>query len=106
MNKRGFTLIELLVVVAFVGIVLSALLMGVGSCQSNKTDAEAEATSFAQSMGIKVKAVNCVDRDSDGDGYVSCTVSEEVNGATKLHAVECASGWSWNSGCRMQKLGQ
>jgi len=105
MNKRGFTLIELIMVVVIVGVAGGIVLTAAGGCQGHKTEAEADARTFAASMGIKVKGVNCVDRDTDGDGYVSCTVSEEVDGKTRMHAVECASGWTWNSGCRMQKPG-
>jgi hypothetical protein len=45
--------------------------------------------------------VECVDRDSNGDGYVSCTVFRP--GKPPI-GIECASGFSINNGCRMPKL--
>lgn len=51
--------------------------------------------------------VICVDQDTDGDGYVSCTVSERrAVGDVKLHPIECAAvrqGCNANSGCRLPK---
>lgn len=44
--------------------------------------------------------VSCVERDSDGDGYVSCTIFRK--GKDPI-ALECAYGgfWSAGPGCKM-----
>jgi hypothetical protein len=42
------------------------------------------------------------DYDSDGDGYVSCTIA--VEGTAQPLAIECKSDWAFGTGCRMQRL--
>lgn len=53
--------------------------------------------------------IDCQNHDSDGDGYVSCTVSVNENGSTKLYPIECAATWPWQfrwaqKGCRFTKV--
>ena len=98
--KRGFTLIELVVAISVVALVAVVVGSQFTSCIDHKDHAEIAARDWAQSMGIQVKGVACVKHDTDNDGYVSCTVSD----GTKMHALECASSWSWNEGCRIPKL--
>ena len=57
---------------------------------------------FLGSLGYRVIGVSCMDADSDGDGYVSCTA--RVEGQSAPVAIECASAYSWKSGCRMQRF--
>jgi len=55
-------------------------------------------------MGIKAKAINCVEYDSDGDGYISCSIAhEDKTGQISIIPVECSNQWSWNEGCRAPK---
>lgn len=102
-TRHGFTLIELLIMIAIAGIIGAILFGGVTSCMSSGDKANAEARRFASEMGLNVKGVTCADRDTDKDGYVSCTVSVDEEGKTRLEAIECAARYSWNDGCRMQK---
>ncbi len=69
---------------------------------SRKDDGSAaqNAALFAADMGIKEPRINCVGWDSDGDGYVSCTLSS----GDRIIALDCARSYSLNSGCRLQKL--
>lgn len=105
-KNRGMTLVELMILIAVIGVV-AALVVGVvfRGCvtgQSDKLTSTAQA--FGASMGLKVQHANCVDRDSDGDGYVSCTLSvADKDGSTRLMPVECATSYSFNTGCRLQK---
>lgn len=109
--QRGFTLIELLVTVSVIGFVFGVTLLLFGSmlfnCSGqNGAVAEEEAIRWAAQMGIKPQGVQCARTDTDGDGYVSCSASEKrPDGTTQIHAIECASSFSLNSGCRVPKLG-
>jgi len=75
---------------------------------AHKGVAEEEAQKWATELGMEYKNVSCVAKDTDGDGYVSCTFLMEDGVTTK--AVECAGArgggtWIRNSGCRDPKLG-
>ena len=65
----------------------------------------AAATSWAQSLGYTSVVVNCANRDSNSDGYVSCTVAGTKDGKAEVFPVECARTVSMNDGCRMQRWG-
>jgi len=102
-KQKGFTLIELIIVAAIVGIVGVLAFSMVGSCAGNKTEAKAAAKQWAIDMGLDPKGVTCVNRDTNGDGYVSCNVSySDSRGDLQVRAVECAAGWASfnNDGCR------
>ena len=73
---------------------------------AHKGVAEDEAKEWAKELDMDLKSVSCVAKDTDGDGYVSCTLMMG-DGSTK--AVECAGArgdgtWIRNSGCRDPKL--
>ncbi len=80
------------------------------SCVTNaagwhKEAAEKNAKQFLQELNMKYDGVSCVKHDSDGDGYVSCTVALPES---QTLALECAgfrfvSAFS-NEGCREQKI--
>lgn len=96
--------------IIIVGIIL-VLGFGVARCATSvsgedQTTAENEARDFARKLGLKTTGVSCAKTDSDGDGYVSCTLSvEQANGESKVEAIECARALTINDGCRMQKPG-
>lgn len=102
-NARGFTLYELLILIAGLGVIGVILFGSVRSCVSSGGKAKDEARRFVSEMGLRVNGVTCSDRDTDRDGYVSCTVSVDNDGKTHLEAIECAARYTWNDGCRMQK---
>lgn len=103
-NLRGLTIIELLIVLSIIGIVIAGIIHGFQSCSSQSGSAETEARNYATQLGLSVKGVSCTDRDSDGDGYVSCSVSHVENGKLTIQPVECAIKWSTNSGCKAPKM--
>lgn len=80
MRTRGFTLIEAMIVVAVVvliaGLVLGMLGLSCGLAGS-ADHAEQEARAHASKLGWKVSGIACTGRDTDGDGYISCTVALE-----------------------------
>lgn len=100
-HQRGLTVLELMIafiVLAGVGSILTIVL------SKDNGSAKDEAVSFGRSLGLNVRGSTCMDRDTDGDGYVSCTLSIEENGALKTLPIECARSISMASGCRMQKF--
>lgn len=72
-------------------------------CDKNKVSPEQAARQWADSMGMKPKGVNCTTKDTDNNGYVSCTVSVAVDDQEpRLHAIECAMLGTWEaSGCKI-----
>ncbi len=106
-NKSGFTLVEVMIVFAIIGI-LSAIACGnLANCSGVNAQGDATA-SMRQYMTNMYRAptarIQCVGRDSDGDGYVSCSGAyEDAEGKTQVVNVECAY---WISeGCRLPKVG-
>lgn len=93
-----------MIVVAIIAIAATCA-FSCGGC-GQKANAEQEMRDYMTSLGYTVKAVNCVNRDSDGDGYVSCTGTyEDKNGNIHQISSECASTFSFgNSGCRAPKM--
>lgn len=103
-TKRGWTLVELMIVVAIVGVFASLVIFGISrGCTSQRGTAEPEARKWAQDLGLNPTGVSCANLDTDGDGYVSCTVAtKDEKGNVTVYPVECAQKWSLNSGCKTQ----
>ena len=81
-------------------IILFVLISVVASCRG-PGKSEASAKSFAERRFENNTGVECLDRDTDGDGYVSCTIflpndAIAIECATENHVLGCSS-----SGCRM-----
>lgn len=83
------------------GIALT-LFLGVGAFWWNtgwKDDSEKEALAFAQELGLPENTkATCTDRDTDGDGYVSCTLHSPGEEGPTITPVDCAPVWG---GCRI-----
>ena len=103
-QSKGFTLIELMIVLAVVGIVLVLGVNVVAGFISRGDEAREAAITWTTEMGMDTSAVSCADRDTDGDGYVSCNVAQKrSDGTVAVTPIECAVGWTMNSGCRTPK---
>lgn len=89
-------------------IAITTLAMTLGSsagCYENVERLEGTAKAYVQKLGYQPIGVSCMNRDSDDDGYVSCTVT--VNGLDAPLAVECASRWRLlTNGCKLQRNGR
>ncbi len=57
-----------------------------------------QARTFSRQMGYDAVSVSCVSRDSDLDGYISCTSANPTPGAPPL-AFECST--AIDGGCRL-----
>jgi len=68
---------------------------------AHKDVAQEQAHKYAQEMGIDLAHVSCVRQDTDGDGYVSCSLKDA---AGETMSLECAGAWNLNAGCRAPKL--
>lgn len=63
-----------------------------------------EAQDWAELMGYTVKGTTCSARDTDGDGYVSCSVLvTNESGRSDVVPLECAAAATFNDGCRYPK---
>lgn len=93
---------EWFVVVGIIG-VIAAIIAGRGCCVGPEQTkaAKREAQQWANDLGLQVTGISCTDIDSDGDGYVSCTVALK-DGQTKQ--IECKGAYSFGHGCRDPKL--
>lgn len=103
---KNITLVEILVFVIIIGCVgLGGMSLCSNLSGANKEEAVSQANIWVSEVGIKNAHVNCVNTDSDGDGYVSCTVSYKDNsGELKTKAIECTGKFTINSGCRAPKF--
>jgi prepilin-type N-terminal cleavage/methylation domain-containing protein len=103
-SQRGFTLVELMVIVAILAVFLALSVVackGMTSGDETKKAATHDAAKFVKELGWQVTGISCADIDSDGDGYVSCTIAKK-DGTTDF--VECRGAYSFGHGCRMPKL--
>lgn len=95
------TIVKVFLVI--VGVLVVVLCIGnliTGISGADQKEAEKEAAQWASSLGIEVKGVSCAKTDTDGDGYVSCT----VNSISGIQIIECSKAITINSGCRAPKF--
>lgn len=75
-------------------------LLALGGCDYSGRAADA-AREYADGLGLRMSGVSCVRSDTDGDGYVSCTLALPDG---KLQPLECVgTPFTWNRGCRVPK---
>jgi len=75
------------------------LLAVLSACGIDGTKARKNADTFTRTaLGATPKKITCQNTDSDGDGYVSCTVRDSEG---ELYALQCSGAFSFNSGCRL-----
>jgi len=92
--------IKVLFGIGVIGLIVWALAVNVGG--GNHDAADQTAHDYASELGIEVKAVSCTRMDTDGDGYVACTIMPAGDGAQPI-MVECAGAMTFNDGCRKPK---
>lgn len=81
-------------------ILLLVLVFAFGACSHDWEQAERDAKKFAKKIPGSTGEVDCAHKDSDGDGYCSCTVFME-DGETV--PIECGcEKWCFNcsEGCK------
>ncbi len=74
------------------------VIIAITSCQKRKptNEVESEALDFATKMSGHVNAVQCMNIDSDNDGYVTCTVFMQDR---EPFSLQCAQMEGWE-GCK------
>lgn len=107
-NRSGFTVLELAITLIIVIVICGAVFGACSNASGVNTTAQVQAQQYATGLGLHVRGVQCANWDSDGDGYVSCTLAvADTDGNITPMAVECAAGFNmsgWmNDGCRMPK---
>lgn len=85
--------------------IAATLVLTLAGCQKLASCAghmpqEAAARQYAADLYGASARTSCVDMDTDGDGYASCTVV--VDG--KAIPIECAAAFEWHSGCRAARV--
>lgn len=95
--RKAFTLIELMIVFC-----LLAIVVVIGTCIATRVQKSYVSKDYAQEFSKQLDGVvtgtDCVDRDTDGDGYVTCTVFRKDKDPL---SILCAAKWSLNKGCKM-----
>jgi hypothetical protein len=95
------TFIKTAILLVFFGIIGTTLALAACSGPTQRNQAKQEATQWAKELGLEFTGASCADYDSDGDGYVSCTLAMK-NGDTKQ--IECRGAYSIGHGCRDPKM--
>ena len=83
-------------------LILGFGLMGnLSACKRGKGDAETNAWTYLEKMQLRgdAQAINCVSKDSDNDGYVSCSVAFSAESMRPPMALECAHGYGNFGSC-------
>lgn len=85
-------------------VILILCVLGLPGCKDfverRRMKAEDNARVWVKNVPEYSGKFTCMNTDSDGDGYCSCTVFRIKQDPL---AIECACGWGWREGCRMQK---
>jgi preprotein translocase subunit YajC len=109
-KRVALTTIELIALVGIVVIIIIFVISIMSRLQSGK-NAEEDMRNYVSNLypGREIIGVSCVKVDSDGDGYVSCTATVDLdngpNVQEKMVAAECAGGFAnFNEGCRPMKM--
>ena len=101
-KTRGATVAEVMIIFSIVGIFLAIVASrGCTSGGETKEAATRDAKKYVAELGWDVSGIACADVDSDGDGYVSCTIAKK-NGTNEF--VECRAAYAFGHGCRIPKL--
>lgn len=85
-------------------------LLGLMGCNpkwyAHKEAAERSAKAYAEDVLPGYVGVSCVNKDTDGDSYVSCTVKDKDGSIVPLECVGRQFFWQLvkNEGCRVPRM--
>lgn len=106
--RKAFTVIEVIVVLAILAVIGAIFLFsakaGCRPSEEQRSNAEDQMRTHMSKLGYEIQGVSCMNADSDGDGYVSCTATYKNGQNLGQLEAECASIVGWGkSGCRPVK---
>lgn len=108
-SLRGNSSFETIIVLIIVGIFALGIVGKFASCACSgdrRANANTEARQYVRTMhpGWTRPVISCQGMDTDGNGYVTCTVGD---GTDRTEAIECAAfvTVSFNEGCRPMRYG-
>lgn len=116
--RSGFTLAEMLIVMGLFAFLMICFYLYVGGLKGSEEDRQIYIQQYARDLHLEIVGVSCAQTDSDGDGYVSCTLrardaSSRPSEQTRQQpietlALECGrgGGCTTTSGCRPLKTPQ
>jgi len=96
-KQSGATVIEVIIMFALLAIGASIVFLFFGG-RADWQKAEKAARAYADQAGIQTTAVQCMHKDSDGDGYCRCTLFAKdtsrvlVDCGCERYCLECAEG--------------
>lgn len=99
------TIIALMVLAIPSGYVAGKIYYG-----NHKSAAEEQARTYSKEMGYNIKGLSCTNRDTDGDDYVSCTISTSEGQVYRVLCVGNIPPWPLgpfipNKGCKNKLQG-
>ena len=100
MKQKGATLIEIVIGMAVTCIAIVAIIYFVVGRVSDEKKAKKAAQEYASKLENATGEVLCTSRDTDGDGYCSCSIFLKGGGTKDL---ECGCNM-FASGCKPAKL--
>lgn len=103
-RKKGFSLLESMITIAIIGVFFVGFSMAAGrGCMNSSDSATQAATRYAGTFHPEWQSprVVCQGYDTDGNGYVSCTIGSNGH---QPESIECPAVLSFNSECRITRL--
>lgn len=81
-------------------VLIFVVLWLMGCTYKPQAEVEAEARAFGKAIGWDIAGASCSGRDSDGDGYVTCSIGVREGDKIRAERLECAIWEGSRDGCK------